>query len=975
MKQKLTLLLIALFTTVGAWATTYTITYGTQTGTFYNGSGSAVTSGWIAKWVSNEANKPVVTLTASANNINAENGRMAPGQSQTCTYTLYVEGGYKVTGFSMNCPTFNADVTITPTGESATTATTGNSIVVNSSAASFVFSGNNSGRIQAGSNDSGSFTITVEEEDWAPSIEGAFLTVGNKVSSFTAATAADDNDHWYILTQVRGGETPMYNTGAATARLMRASNPFTLSSLDGALTSTNSAYLIRFKSVGEGTYNIQFANGYWIDGNLNAANFNTAGTYAFYNCNGGSGSYFAWNLNSKSGSIVDNNAAGNNLAFWSSGEVSNTSGNNVWYMYETEVEVPASTIDVTYAQYVDGAATGTTFTETVLPNSAINVPSSFYTGYSSLAYDYSTSGTIADADVTIQVNIDRKSDVKLPAELSNSKKYQIICERGGLSTYYDEANSRTVLASPVKTELGVSAKEFAILNYDSKYYLYSVSDSKFVTYQAAQIAPLADMITGTSDAIAFSQTTNSVFVIRFDNDTNKNLNSSVDYTYGIVINDWGSYTSDWDGGCQYVIKEVGDFDATSALAALNEYFNGETAFNNIITALKTVNWGLTSEGNHGKVNYYNFTENASADIYAYAGNEMSFLNMLEGMGYSADNLQIAQSLNTPGNAYALNVPAAGFYRIKGHGGTNSSDKYLAAGMANSKFAMSDATDATTIFYFDGTKLTNFSSGMCNGMTGSAWAWVTGDNASTVEFQDGLTNGGYAIKSATCYFYDGEANADRGNNMTITAGTDNRYTHWYLEKVTTLPVTLNAAGSDYYATLCLPCAATITDATAYTLSINQAKTALTMEEVSGTVSAGTPVLLKSTSSSATATLGSSFETNPATTTSLAGTFVAMTVDMTESVSTDYFLGVSSGKVGFYHWDGETLKAFRAYLPASAVSGESNVKGFALDFDDDATSINEELRVKSEESAIFNLAGQRLQKMQKGVNIINGKKIIK
>jgi hypothetical protein len=45
-------------------------------------------------------------------------------------------------------------------------------------------------------------------------------------------------------------------------------------------------------------------------------------------------------------------------------------------------------------------------------------------------------------------------------------------------------------------------------------------------------------------------------------------------------------------------------------------------------------------------------------------------------------------------------------------------------------------------------------------------------------------------------------------------------------------------------------------------------------------------------------------------------------------------------------------------------------------DDATSISEELRENSEESAnvIFNLSGQRLNKLQKGVNIVNGKKAV-
>ena len=43
-------------------------------------------------------------------------------------------------------------------------------------------------------------------------------------------------------------------------------------------------------------------------------------------------------------------------------------------------------------------------------------------------------------------------------------------------------------------------------------------------------------------------------------------------------------------------------------------------------------------------------------------------------------------------------------------------------------------------------------------------------------------------------------------------------------------------------------------------------------------------------------------------------------------------------------------------------------------DDATGINEELRIKNEESSIYNIAGQRLQKMQKGINIVGGKKVL-
>ncbi|MBO7100050.1 MAG: hypothetical protein J6W21_09305, partial [Bacteroidaceae bacterium] len=52
----------------------------------------------------------------------------------------------------------------------------------------------------------------------------------------------------------------------------------------------------------------------------------------------------------------------------------------------------------------------------------------------------------------------------------------------------------------------------------------------------------------------------------------------------------------------------------------------------------------------------------------------------------------------------------------------------------------------------------------------------------------------------------------------------------------------------------------------------------------------------------------------------------------------------------------------------------LKYHAIDSED---SLNEELRVKSEESdnAVYDLSGRYLSKPQKGVNIVNGKKMVR
>ena len=84
---------------------------------------------------------------------------------------------------------------------------------------------------------------------------------------------------------------------------------------------------------------------------------------------------------------------------------------------------------------------------------------------------------------------------------------------------------------------------------------------------------------------------------------------------------------------------------------------------------------------------------------------------------------------------------------------------------------------------------------------------------------------------------------------------------------------------------------------------------------------------------------------------------------------YILAQPEGEpVGFYLANGGTIAAGKAYLEV-----EGEVKAFLFS-EEDATGIaNVEKTI--ENGAIYNLAGQRISKMQKGINIINGKKILK
>lgn len=313
----------------------------------------------------------------------------------------------------------------------------------------------------------------------------------------------------------------------------------------------------------------------------------------------------------------------------------------------------------------------------------------------------------------------------------------------------------------------------------------------------------------------------------------------------------------------------------------------------------------------------------------------------------------------------LNLPAPGFYNIIG----GTSGMYLAGGSAeNGKYAMSVEADANSIFYYDGYMLANFGTGLSNGMTASSWAWVTEDKASEVVFLDGLTDGGYAIKSGTAHFYDNGDNsksADRGGNLTINASTNPRYTSWVLEEVTELPVEITEAG---FATLCSPVALKIANGVkAYTAVIEEDY--LLLEELTGVIPATIPVILAGEKGAYIfrVTEDVDFEGNSDLQGSVGG------VEKT----TNEFLTLQNinETPGFYKYTGNVARGFKAYLEGSEIEekegGEPGVKGLTFRFTTDAI---QSLLANKQSGLLYNLAGQRVQKAQKGVYIQNGKKTV-
>ena len=193
-----------------------------------------------------------------------------------------------------------------------------------------------------------------------------------------------------------------------------------------------------------------------------------------------------------------------------------------------------------------------------------------------------------------------------------------------------------------------------------------------------------------------------------------------------------------------------------------------------------------------------------------------------------------------------------------------------------------------------------------------------------------------------------------------------------------PVKLNTVGSASYATLYLPFdVKTDANTKAYVIKAVGTDYASLTELDNSEIAANTAVvLINETSDAAAFTVAGEVLTQQVNESNnlLKGTLVSKSLDLSDETR-NYSLGKLNGNIGFYKFEGGTitLGANKAYLEVPASNG---VKGFTFDFDDDATSIqNSKFKIQNEDAPIYNLAGQRLSKPVKGINIVGGKKVLK
>ena len=93
----------------------------------------------------------------------------------------------------------------------------------------------------------------------------------------------------------------------------------------------------------------------------------------------------------------------------------------------------------------------------------------------------------------------------------------------------------------------------------------------------------------------------------------------------------------------------------------------------------------------------------------------------------------------------------------------------------------------------------------------------------------------------------------------------------------------------------------------------------------------------------------------------------------AVANSYILSFGSNGLGFYEWSTHPLEAHKAYVIKDSANP---AKTLTFRFEEDVTGINETIKdfmFNDSNMVIYNLNGIRLSKPQKGLNIINGRKV--
>lgn len=278
-------------------------------------------------------------------------------------------------------------------------------------------------------------------------------------------------------------------------------------------------------------------------------------------------------------------------------------------------------------------------------------------------------------------------------------------------------------------------------------------------------------------------------------------------------------------------------------------------------------------------------------------------------------------------------------------------------------------DAT--FYYNGSNLISYKTGLyASGNTTSldAYDWIIeeGENCK------------YYLKNGSDYltYWGYDDNGGQVNRDALMKSTKEDWGAWYLQEVTSLPITIAASGyTTFYAPVQLKTAEGV-DAYTGKVTINTEDNTGTIEYTkleNGIIPAETAVLLKGTPSTPTILTVDDTPEVSSVSSDIQGGVATFAVDQTTSTSADNYYYTMSGGT-FKYFTGTQIPGFKGYLHiALSYAGSQNVKSWNIIFNDDTETSIQAIETKND-NTIYDLQGRRVNRAAKGLYIINGKKVL-
>lgn len=564
------------------------------------------------------------------------------------------------------------------------------------------------------------------------------------------------------------------------------------------------------------------------------------------------------------------------------------------------------------------------------------------------------------------------------AEFKNDYVYTFVSKRGWMGASDD--------AGVISDNTGGADNEnfqWAVYTSDEGHcYLYNIGKGQFMGVETRNNTQMPFSATPQTTGLVFKKSKWTDYPIMFSMDNQTVVNNNKNGKMICWVDGWNNLEDEGSNHKVTIVGKTPEAALTAIATAVEQYETQGVAVQALDAAIAAAQEKVNGMGD-GLGYYSTSNPNAAAELEAI----VEFRGGVTGETAAADIEAQTTAANALIETFSVNLPQPGrFYRFSYDFG-EAGVKYVqavASGASNKANAMvmTEEQGVSSIFCYDGgadaesiddDMLISYSTGQCVREAGNFRGLQdVGATAGKAKFTAGSKVGKlyiyadhsfHANISGETYFID---HCENGH-PSLANDTHN----FIVEEVTTLPVTVSAAG---WATLYAPVALEIpAEVAAYTAIVADDHVSL-REIKDGVIPAGTGVMLKAEQgtydfvvTTAENTLASDFK----------GSYAKSAKNPNAKV---YTLQNPSDKgVGFYLFKGQNaqgattyINGFRAWVELPI---ESNAPSLRIRFAGAGTTAIDKPATDDENAVIYDLTGRRIEKIvEKGIYIVNGVKVV-